>query len=140
MRNTTKVILALAAIFVSTLAFSAKDPVIDISIVNNTDRTGKIFVDDSAQTMGPLVERKGGSVKWSYKSPDGDWTLFGLALASGMGFYCLGENGNLVLIPQNYKGDTITITLNNFKDGLQCTCTGSACDVSRSIAKKTKSS
>lgn len=142
MKVKSKIMIAVATIFLSNLAFAAKDaPSIKLAFVNNLTRSGSAFMensDTSDDTTGPVVERNGGTGTFSYDTTDGQqWALVGLMFAGGMGAYCLQDDGNLALNIGAYKGDTITITYTGYSHGgMQCTCTGSACDVSKTGPKK----
>jgi hypothetical protein len=144
MKVKSKIMIAVATIFLSNLAFAAKDtPSIKLAFVNNMKYSGSAFMENSTtgdDVTGPVVERNGGTGTYSYDTTDGQqWALVGLMFAGGMGAYCIQDDGNLALNIGNYKGDTITITYTGFVDGeMQCTCTGSACDVSTTTHKKTK--
>lgn len=140
MKRISKVLLVLTSCLISNLVFAAKDTTMNITVINMTPNTGNIFYSDlnGDMTKGAIVERNGGSVQ--IKQTFNDYLqLTGLQLVTNWGFYCSqnGE-GNVVLNPTLYKGDNITITFTGFNsDGwLECTCSGSACDLSMTKIKK----
>jgi hypothetical protein len=115
-----------------------------ITFINNTTHTGNTFItsyDDSIYLSGPIIERNGGTAEMTATVGDTTLSIPGLALLDGMFLYCINGNGNVLLNPSLYKGDMITITFTSLGQGffgvLQCTCSGSACDISMSPAKKT---
>lgn len=132
-----KVLVIFSAVCFTSLAFAAKDPTMNIQFINNTTDTGNAdLLSFNSNVNGPIVERNGGSANFSALVPN-QLFLLSLTLKTGWGFFCLQNNHNVILNPQNYTGDTIVVTFAGINSqGMQCTCTGSACDVGAS-AKKT---
>lgn len=138
MLKKSKIAFALAALFISHFA-SADQQIMNLkmSFVDKLPRSGNVFTEMGGRTKhGPVIERNGGTVSWSHLARNSNSQLMGIEFASGWGFYCLGDTGNVVLNMAKYTGDVITVSLDNIgDDGLNCSCTGSACDVSASKQK-----
>lgn len=82
------------------------------------------------QILGPTIERNGGTVDVTDQA-DSAMQSAALIYSNGDGQFCLAPGGNLALNPSLYTGDLITITMTQDAQGkLNCSCTGSACDVS----------
>lgn len=130
---------ALFALSVSCVSFASQNPTMNIQFINMINYTGNaLLVDTNNQISGPILEKNGGTATMSTPLPT-QLQLPGLGLMSGLGYFCVEGNNNLVLNPLNYKGDLIVVTLSHIDSNgwLECTCTGSACDVGATRKKST---
>lgn len=136
MKKFSKLFLMTAGLFFACNVFAAKDNVtMNINFINMTFAGGNAFVfdDNYNVTEGPSMQRNGGSVQWSPSLAD---SLYGMGIAypNGMMETCAQGYESIVVNPEIYKGDLITVVMstNNSTGNLNCTCTGSACDISLS--------
>ncbi len=139
MKNKMKLFCMLVSLILFTSAFAKSTSSLNLNFVNQSPRTGYAFLGRNLD-RGPVVRRNGGVAHWQYDvTGNNKLILVGLVYASERGVFCAGNEGNLVLNTEQYKGDVITITFTKTDSdgGLDCTCTGSACDVSV-VAKKSK--
>lgn len=141
MKKTCKLFLALAATLISfnTFADPAPTTAISLKFINNTPRSGNIMYGDFInfqQILGATIERNGGTLEVTDQA---DSSMQGAALiySSGDGKFCQTTGGgNIAVNPALYTGDLITITMTQDAQGnLNCSCTGSACDVSVAVKK-----
>lgn len=142
MKRIGKLLLVSIILVISNVAFAAKDTQINITFVDMTDRSGNATTIDAMSgtlQLGPVIERNGGQALMSISVEDGDgFQVPALMYAFGVTQYCNQGDGNMALNPALYTGDKVTVTFAGVDSygNLQCTCSGSACDVSISRAKK----
>lgn len=133
MKRISKLLVIVTALLLSQITFAAKDNVtVNFNLINMTFSAGDGFIyDDNFQyTLSPLIAKNGGTLQWAPSLSD---SLFGLGMSypNGVQNACYQGSEAMVINPEIYKGDVITITYKQDSSGnLVCSCTGSACDIS----------
>lgn len=133
MKRIGKALTFLVAILAANFALAAKDSEMKITFINESANTGYAFLQNNDDvTVGPIVERNGGSVQMSQTFQDNSQYL-GMLTAGGYQRFCQQDaQGYLSLNPAAYKGDMIVIsmTVEPKTFNLECVCVGSACEFS----------
>ena len=124
--------LLIAAALTSQIAF-ANDLEMKLIVKNNTAKVGRPYISSSVTNIdGPLLA-KDASAPWKFKIGARGMIRLGMIVPHPIHPRKLCQikdsPGMLVLTPENYRGDIITVTYHySDSSGITCECSGSACD------------
>ncbi len=133
-----KLSIVVAGLLLSQAAFATAITPLKLQFVNHTTQNGRAFVYVTEKiTKGQEVKKNSELLTPMTYYTNQDSAMVGLWIGR-LGQMCIYQKHNVQFNMKAYKGDTITITYKALlpQGGVECTCTGSACDLSGSSQVK----